>query len=291
MRKIKESSIRELKERLDARALVENYVRLELRGDKWWGCCPFHGEATPSFNLDAEKGLYYCFGCNKGGSIINFIMDIENLSFAQAIEFIAKKTGFHLQYENLTGKKGEEQKLESEKDAILELYEKITDMFNNILMQNKIGQEALKYLKNRGISEESIKKFRIGYAPKNRKWLYHFLRQKNYSPSFLVKSGLFLPKYPNIAFFYNRIMFPICDRYGSPIAFGARDISGNGPKYINSKDMLQYKKGSNLFAFSLALQEIRKKKSCYIVRRIYGCDSLSSGRHKQCCSSFRHCSN
>ena len=261
MQKIKESSIRELKDRLDAKALVENYVRLEHRGDKWWGCCPFHGEATPSFNLDAERGLYYCFGCNKGGSIIDFIMDIENLNFAQTIEFIAKKTGFHLQYENIGGKKREDEKLESEKDSILNLYEKATNMFNNLLMYNKIGKEALKYLKERGISEESIKKFRIGYAPKNRKWFYSFLRKKNYSPSFLAKSGLFLPKYPNIAFFHNRIMFPICDRYGSPIAFGARDLSGEGPKYINSKDMIQYKKGSNLFAFSLALQEIRKNKA------------------------------
>lgn len=94
MARIKAASISELKDRIDALSLVQHYVKLEQRGGKWWGCCPFHGEKTPSFNLDVEKGVYYCFGCNKGGSVFNFVMEIEQLSFVETVEFIAKKNGF-----------------------------------------------------------------------------------------------------------------------------------------------------------------------------------------------------
>jgi len=255
MARIKESCISELKDRIDALSLVQNYVKLEQRGGKWWGCCPFHGEKTASFNLDAEKGVYYCFGCNKGGSVFNFIMEIEQLSFVETVEFIAKKMGFPLQYEE-----GSFEKKDDTKDSILELYGRIANLFHNILMTQTEGRVAKEYLKNRGIRDETIVKFKLGLAPKNRKWLHSFLKKKSYSNEFLAKTGLFSQKYPEIAFFSNRIMFPICDRYGKVIAFGGRILDGEGAKYLNSKDMEQYKKGKNLFAFSLALQEIRKQK-------------------------------
>ncbi len=257
MSRIKESSINELREHIDSKMLVEHYVKLENRGGKWWGCCPFHGEATPSFNLDSERGVFYCFGCGKGGSIITFIMEIEKLNFVEAVEFIAKKIGFTLQYEE-----GEiKEKKDDTKDEMLKLYSKVASLFHTILLFHKEGKEALEYLKARGIEENIIEKFQLGYAPKNRKWLYSFLQKKSYTKNFLSKTGLFSEKYPNIAFFSDRIMFPICDRYGTPIAFGGRTLSKDVAKYINTKDMVQYKKGSNLFAFSFAMQEMRKEKS------------------------------
>ena len=255
MARIKAASISELKDRIDALSLVQHYVKLEQRGGKWWGCCPFHGEKTPSFNLDVEKGVYYCFGCNKGGSIFNFVMEIEQLSFVETVEFIAKKMGFPLQYEE-----GGVEKKDDIKDSILELYEKVANLFHKILMTQNEGRVAKEYLYKRGIRDETIEKFKLGFAPRNRRWLNSFLKKKSYSPSFLAKTGLFSQKYPEIAFFSNRIMFPICDRYGKVIAFGGRILDGEGAKYLNSKDMEQYKKGKNLFAFSQALQEIRRQK-------------------------------
>lgn len=261
MAKIKESSIAELKDKIDSKALVENYVKLELRGDKWWGCCPFHGEKTPSFNLDAQRNLFYCFGCGKGGSIITFIEEIEHLSFVEAIEFIAKKIGFRLQYELEDANFQKNNK----KEELLNLYAKVARLFHTILTKQPQGKEAYSYLKMRGITDETIESFQLGYAPKNRLWLHAFLQKKSYHASFLATSGLFSQKYPKIAFFYDRIMFPICDRYGATIAFGGRKMRGEDvAKYINSKDMEQYKKGANLFAFSQALQEIRKQK-CVIL--------------------------
>ncbi len=257
MARIKKSSIAELQERIDSKALVENYAKLERRGDKWWGCCPFHGESTPSFNLDAQRGVFYCFGCGKGGSIITFIMEIEKLSFVEAVEFIAKKVGFRLEYEEA----GFKDDKKDDKDEIKNLYAKIANLFHNILKNPSQGRQAYEYLKMRGITDEIIDRFQLGYAPKNRRWLHSFLMKKSYNASFLAKTGLFSQKYPNVAFFSDRIMFPICDRYGSPIAFGGRALREEGPKYLNSKDMEQYKKGETLFAFSYALKEIREKKA------------------------------
>ena len=257
MPRVKNSSIAELTERLDMKAIVENYIKLERKGDKWWGCCPFHGERTPSFNIDTEKKVYYCFGCGKGGSVINFVMEIEKLNFLEAIEFIAKKIGFHLQYEE----DGKYEKVNDDKKAILELYSKVANLFHSILISYPQGKDALKYLKNRGITSETIEKFQLGFAPKEKTWLYNFLLKKAYSPVFLAKTGLFSSKNNRIAFFSNRIMFPIFDRYGTPIAFGGRILSEDGPKYLNTKDMEQYKKGNALFAFSIAMKGIREKKA------------------------------
>ena len=257
---IKNSSITELIERSDMKSIVENYVKLERRGDKWWGCCPFHGEVTPSFNIDPERKVYYCFGCGKGGSLINFIMEIEKLQFPEAVEFIAKKNGFRLEYDE----SGKYEKANDDKKAILELYAKIVSLFHSVLVSYPEGADALKYLKNRGITIETIEKFQLGFAPKDREWLYRFLAKRSYSPEFLAKTGLFSSKYNKIAFFSNRIMFPIFDRYGTPIAFGGRLFLGEGPKYLNTKDMEQYKKGSSLFAFSFAMKGIREKKSAVI---------------------------
>lgn len=254
---IKNASITELIEHIDMKSIVENYVKLEHRGGKWWGCCPFHGESTPSFNIDTERKVYYCFGCGKGGSIINFVMEIEKLKFPEAIEFIAKKIGFRLEYDE----NARYEKADDDKKAILELYAKIVSLFHSVLVSYPEGADALKYLKNRGITIETIEKFQLGFAPKDREWLYRFLAKRSYSPEFLAKTGLFSLKYNKIAFFSNRIMFPIFDRYGIPIAFGGRLFSGEGPKYLNTKDMQQYKKGSTLFAFSFAMKGIREKKS------------------------------
>ncbi len=257
---IKNDSITELIERIDMKAIVENYVKLERKGDKWWGCCPFHGEVTPSFNIDTERKVYYCFGCGKGGSVINFVMEIEKLNFPDTIEFIAKKIGFRLQYDDSIAN----DKINDDKKEILDLYSKMVVLFHSILVSHPQGKEALKYLENRGITKETIDKFQLGFSPKERDWLYSFLIKKSYTPQFLVKTGLFSSKYNNIAFFSNRIMFPIFDRYGTAIAFGGRLFSGDGPKYLNTKDMDQYKKGSTLFAFSLAMKGIREKKSVVI---------------------------
>lgn len=258
MPKISSKTVDAVTEMTDIVSLVENYTRLEKRGANWWGCCPFHNEKTPSFNVVPDKKMYYCFGCHKGGGTINFLMEMEKLSFMEAVERLAKNAGIEVIYERGSYVPDEGAKI---KDQILDLYDKVAGSFHFLLTQNPTGKKALDYLLSRNVSPEIIEKFNLGYSPKDRKWLHSFLLSKNYSQDFLEKTGLFSKNYKNIAFFSDRLMFPICDRHGKTIAFGGRILEGDGAKYLNSSDMPQYKKGETVFAFHHALAEIRKSKS------------------------------
>ncbi|WP_024468714.1 DNA primase [Treponema pedis] len=258
MPKISAKTIEAVTENTDIVSLVENYTRLERRGSNWWGCCPFHNEKTPSFNVVPDKKMYYCFGCHKGGGLINFLMEMENIGFTEAVERLAKQAGIEVIYEGGPYVPNKEDKT---KEEILNLYEKVTGSFHYLLKESPLGEVARVYLKSRNVSKEIIERFKLGYAPKDRNWLYKFLRSKNYSPEFLEKTGLFSKNYKQISFFSDRIIFPICDRHGKTIAFGGRILQGEGAKYLNSSDMPQYKKGETVYAFHEALPEIRKTKS------------------------------
>jgi DNA primase len=260
---ISESTIREVNDRLDAAAVVGDYVRLEKRGGKYWGLCPFHNEKTPSFTVDPDKKMYYCFGCNHGGGVINFIMEMDKLSFPEAVETLAKRMGIEIIYENTGGERkegGENRRIEE----LAELYRRVAGSFYYLLMKKDEGAEAKRYIISRGITKEMIDRFRLGYAPADRSWLFRFLSEKGYSGEFLASSGLFSKSNPRRAFFADRLMFPIADRQGRTIAFGGRILAGEGPKYLNSGESGGYKKRETLFAIDLALPEIRKTKEVYV---------------------------
>ncbi len=241
--------------------VVSEYVGLKQKGDKFWGLCPFHNEKTPSFTVTAEKNMFYCFGCHKGGSVFDFLMELENISFYEAFKELALKAGVEVEENrSATG----EDKLKS---ALLELYNKVAGSFNFILMNKESGSEALKYLRNRGIDDKTIKLFNLGYAPADRFWLYNFLRSKNYSDEFLSKSGIFSKNNSNITLFSNRLIFPIINTHLDTIAFSGRKLQESdwGGKYINSPETLIYQKGETIFGIHSASKEIRKEKSFYLV--------------------------
>ena len=257
---ISKETIDAVQKNSDIVSIIGEYTKLEPRGNDWWGCCPFHGEKTPSFHVDAEKKFYYCFGCHAGGDVIKFIMEQEKLSYAEAIESLAKKAGITVHYED-----GFQQKTDPKIKLIeeyTELYERTASMFHYILTENTQGKTALEYIAKRGISLDTIKKFKLGYAPSDRFWLKKFLISKNFSKEFLEQSGLFSKKYPEIAFFSNRLMFPIFNRQGKAVAFGGRQLDNNpnSPKYLNSGDLIQYKKGETLYAFNFAKKSIKENK-------------------------------
>ena len=270
---IAKSSIQEVYDRLDSIALVQDYVRLEKKGGRWWGRCPFHAggnEKTPSFTVDPDKKMYHCFGCGKGGGIIGFFMEMDKLSYPEAIKIIARRTGVELVYED-SGAALEESPEEKQKDELFELYRRCAVSFNYFLTQNPEKSAAYQYIVSRGISADTIERFNLGYAPEDRNWLYQFLLQKGYSGEFLDLSGLFSANYRGMAFFSNRLIFPIIDRQGRTIAFGGRAmpgaVQGDGsepPKYLNSRDSAIFKKGQTLFGLNLALEEIRRAKTAYI---------------------------
>jgi DNA primase len=260
---IAKSTIQEVNDKLDALSVAEDYVRLEKKGGRYWGLCPFHNEKTPSFTVDPDKKMYHCFGCGVGGGIINFVMEMDKLTFPEVIETLARRMGIEIVYEN-NGAAPVEDGQKIKQDELAELYRRVAVSFHHFLTKKPEGEAALHYIVSRGISNEMIECFRLGYAPADRRWLFHFLSEKGYSGEFLSVSGLFSEKYPSSSFFSDRLMFPISDRQGKTVAFGGRILSGDGPKYINSRESQAYKKGQTLFAIDLALPEIRKTKEVYL---------------------------
>ncbi len=247
---------------VDIVSVIGEYTKLTKRGAiDWWGCCPFHSEKTPSFRVDAEKKMYYCFGCHAGGDVVKFVMEMEKLSYPEALTQLAQQSGIPIRYED--GVKPDLIKQDNTIEKYIELYERTASMFHYLLMETDSGKKALEYIKKRGLTEETLKKFKLGYAPADRKWLKQFLLKKNFSEAFLRQSGLFSQKYPDYAFFSDRLMFPIFNRKGQVVAFGGRVIppaDESQRKYLNSGELPQFKKRETLFGFNFAKDSIRKNK-------------------------------
>lgn len=261
---ITQESIDEVSDKTDIVRVVGEYVPLVQKGGDWWGCCPFHNEKTPSFSVSSSKKFYYCFGCHASGTVFNFIMNMEKLSYPESVEFLAKRAGVRLSY---TDGGSETQRTDPNaklKDEYKNLYTRVAGSFHYMLTQTEGGKFALDYICKRGITAETIEKFKLGYSPADRKWLRKFLESKNYTKDFLDNSGLFSKKYPEFAFFSDRLMFPIFDRKGDVVAMGGRFLRGDAsksPKYLNSGDLIQYHKGETLYAFNFAKQAVREKKA------------------------------
>ncbi len=258
---ISKESIDEVESKADIVHIIGEYVPLSPRGSSWFGCCPFHHEKTPSFSVNEDKRFYYCFGCHAAGNVFKFIQEMEKVSFAESVEIIAKKIGVQLNYVNSGDDYHKQDENVKKKEEYINLYTRVATTFHYFLMETEAGKFALDYIMSRGITRETLEKFKLGYSPADRKWLRSFLIKKNFTDDFLNNSGLFSKKYPEIAFFSDRLMFPIFDKNGNVVAMGGRFLRGDSsksPKYLNSGDLIQYKKGSTLYAFNFAKKEIRE---------------------------------
>lgn len=267
--KISKETIDQINSTVDFVAIVGEYTRLERRGgNDWWGRCPFpdHKEKSPSFHVDGDKKFCKCFGCQKGGSVINFMMEMEHTTFYETILNLAKRTGIEVRYEDGYQPADNHEK-EDKTQEYIDLYDRTATMFNYLLLETDSGKTALDYVTKRGLTRETIEKFKLGYAPADGNWLKKFLRQKNYSDEFLKSSGLFSKEYPDYSFFIDRLMFPIFNRNGHVVAFSGRALDPKYEKkmkYKNSSDLPFYKKGETLFAFNFARNAIRKEKKAVI---------------------------
>ncbi len=253
MNRIPEATVRAILERTDIVAVIGEFVRLEKRGGRWLGLCPFHAEKTPSFNVDRDKGFFYCFGCRKGGDVVTFLREHEKLTYREALEELARRAGVPLEEE--TGPSSEDQ----ERRSLLELNERLAGTFHHFLTVRPEGEHARATLRRRAIPDGIRDSFRLGYAPADRRWLHGFLRSKGYSTEFLARSGLFAQNHPEFPLFADRLMFPLARARGEIIAFGGRLLAGEGPKYINSPDTPLFHKQDNLFALDKALPAIKKE--------------------------------
>jgi DNA primase len=263
--------IEDLRSRADILAIIEPYAPLKKKGANWMGCCPFHQEKTPSFSVNPQKGFYKCFGCGKGGTVYNFVMEIEGLSFPEAVERVARISGIPLpepvddkRYEE-SRKRRKEQKALS--DRIIELNALALEFWEKQLAEAD-GSAAREYLANRGIAPETQRLFRIGFAPDSWDALLSHLRSKGAEDGLIEVSGLVSvneEKKRVFDRFRGRIVFPVLDAEGRPVAFGARTLGAGEPKYLNSPETAAYVKGDHLYGLFQSKEEIRKKKYSILV--------------------------
>ena len=265
--------IDDLKSRADLVRIVELHVPLKKKGANWWGNCPFHGEKTASFSVNPQKGFFKCFGCGKGGSAYNFVMEIEGLNFPEAIRRVAEISGVPLpepiddkNYE-IRKKKKQEQKAIA--DQVIELNKFALEFWENHLQENNAhARQAREYLEKRELSEETVKKFHIGYSPDSWDALLSHLKDKGADEKLIEASGLVSKnEEKNRVYdrFRGRVMFPVLNVDGHPIAFGARILASGEPKYLNSPETPAYIKGEHLYGLFQCKEDIRRKKYAILV--------------------------
>jgi DNA primase len=263
--------IDDLKIRADIVRIIEEFVPLKKKGANWWGNCPFHGEKTASFSVSQTKGFYKCFGCGKSGTAFNFIMETQGVSFPESIKIVADKSGVMLpepvddeQFQQ-SKKKSEEKKQLADEIVLLNTY---AMEFWQQTLNDKEGSAAREYLKNREISDETITTFGIGYAPDSWDALMILLKEKGLDDKQIALSGLVSKNDEKNRIydrFRGRIMFPVLDTKGKPIAFGARILEKGEPKYLNSPETAAYTKGNHLYGLFQNQAEIKEKRFVVLV--------------------------
>lgn len=262
-----EAVISEIREKVDIVDLISEYVNLKKVGRDYVGLCPFHQERTPSFTVSREKGMFYCFGCHTGGNAFNFLMKKEGMSFTESVSFLAKRAGIDV---SLAGPWYADPRKRGERTAILDVLEDAASVYHEWLIKDDIGAKAREYLTERGMSSESLKEFRLGYAPPGRGDLIKALGKRGFTVDVMEKAGLIvsLSGGERIDRFRDRIMFPIWDRRGAVIGFGGRAIGQGhvfGPKYLNSPETPVFSKRNTWYGWHKAVDELRRKEKAIVV--------------------------
>jgi len=252
-----EDIIEEVRTRNDIIDVISSYVNLKKKGSNYMGLCPFHSEKSPSFSVSGTKQIYHCFGCGVSGNIFTFIMEYENYTFVEAVKFLADRSGIKLPEAKMSE---EEKRKLSIKANIMEINKIAATYYYCQLQDKKIGQIAHKYLKDRNLSEETIKSFGLGYARQNG-GLYRYIKDKGYSDDILREAGLFTydEKRGVLDKFWNRVIYPIMDINGKVIGFGGRVMGDCKPKYLNSPETKVFDKSRNLFGMNFARISKRKE--------------------------------
>lgn len=254
----------ELRSRADIVQVVSGYVPLKRNGHRYWGLCPFHNERTASFSVDSEQQLYYCFGCKAGGSVIQFVMDIEHLEFADAVKHLADQ--LHMPLPQMEDDP-DYQRRRDQRDRLLSANREAARYFHQTLF-TPTGRPMLDYLKRRGLSDNVIRKFGLGAAPDDWDALYRHLTAQGYTEEELRLAGLIVvkpaepatensPAKPRRVFdmFRGRAIFPIIDQYGNVLAFGGRTLGDGQPKYLNTSDTPVFNKRQGVYAANLLRKE------------------------------------
>ena len=249
--------LEEIKSHIDIVEFISDYVALKKSGQNYKGLCPFHSEKTPSFMVSQTKQIFHCFGCAAGGDVVSFLMKHDNLPFGEALQYLAKKSGLKITDSAF------DKNFSAKRQKILQVNEEAMKFYMRALRQSNT---AMAYLEQRGISEDALTTFSIGYAPDQRNTLSLHLKKMGHSDSILMNAGLAVADGKVCRdWFRGRILFPICNMRNDIVAFGGRVMDNALPKYINSPETEIFKKSETLYAINLSKDEIRKKGYALIV--------------------------
>ncbi len=258
-----ESTVQQVKQYNDIVGIIGNYLDLKRRGRNYIGLCPFHSERTPSFTVSPDKGIFHCFGCHESGDLISFIIKIDNLTFIEAIEKIAEQAGIEIEYDQ--SKSFESSQDDALKESVRHILYQIRLQFTQLL---DTSPSAMNYLTRRGLSDETIKSFHLGYAAPAFN-LLKWSEEQRFTTEQLKKTGLFFQTEQGAlrSRFKNRIVFPIIDEMNRTIGFGGRvfELDQQGAKYVNSEESIVFNKRQTLYGISLAKSEIKKQKYTILV--------------------------
>lgn len=248
--------VEEVRSRNDIVDVIGSYVNLKKKGNSYSACCPFHHEKTPSFHVSREKQMYHCFGCGVGGNVYTFLMEHENYAFPEAVEALAERAGIKLPEQSMSP---EAKKQADERTKIKDM-NKLAAGYFHYLLKTEHGVHALEYLKGRGLSDETITKFGLGFSDVYSDDLYKYLRSKGYKDEELKNSGLvkYDEKHGASDRFWNRVMYPIIDTNNRVIGFGGRVMGDAKPKYINTQETPVFDKSRNLYGLNLAKKSKRR---------------------------------
>lgn len=258
--RIPDEKIEQIRQSLDIVDIVSEYVQLKKQGRNFQGLCPFHGEKTPSFSVSPDKQLYHCFGCGAGGNAFSFVMEIEDVSFLEAVEKMANKTNITIPELDAMSKPDESSDNKSKR--WYEAHQLAAKLYHHVLTVSDEGKQAREYLRGRGFTKEVIDHFQIGYAPNSWEFLSRFLLKRDFSMEEMEEGGLVgLRDSDSKAYdkFRDRIMFPIWDRQGNMVAFGGRVLNDGKPKYLNSSESQLFNKSDILYYFHQARPLMKKK--------------------------------
>lgn len=251
-------TLEDILSRIDPLDVVSEYIELKKSGKNYMALCPFHPDNTPSFSFDPERGLFHCFGCGKSGNLIQFIMEIEGVTFIDALKKLAQKAGIDIKPKRISGRKAE----------VLKVIEWVKNYYHQILLSSE-GERARNYLKERGISIATIRNFEMGFATGEPDRVLKEARKRGIDPSLLLEAGLLATGEGNVLkdFFRERIIFPIRNASGTYVGFGGRTVpwKGDEPKYLNSRETPYFNKSRILFGLFITKENIRKENRAIVV--------------------------
>lgn len=274
---IPEDKISEIKNIVDIVDIISDIVLLKKVGRNYVGLCPFHTEKTPSFTVSPEKQIFYCFGCGTGGNVFNFLMNHDGLSFFETAKMLANRYGIEIPAQTMSP---EQRRRISERESLLAANKQAMDFFKHSLLSDVEGKIALEYLKKRGIGEDTITIFNLGFAPAGWDSLINYFSKKNISRELVEKSGLIIKRKSKNGYydrFRNRIIFPIFDVSKQVLGFGGRVMDDSLPKYLNSPETSVYNKSRSLYGLHIAKERCRASETVYIVEGYF--DLLALHQH------------